>query len=60
VYERQRDGEPRLVNHGCTQYDGCSVPTIWCSHDDPAYSNTNHGWPCFATKAMHDFFTSLP
>jgi polyhydroxybutyrate depolymerase len=48
------------VNAGCVQYDGCTVPTVWCSHNDPAYSNTNHGWPCFATKAMYDFFASLP
>jgi len=48
------------VNNGCIRYDGCSAPTIWCSHNDPAYSNTNHGWPCFATKAMYDFFASVP
>jgi polyhydroxybutyrate depolymerase len=48
------------VNNGCVQYDGCMAPTVWCSHNDPAYSNTNHGWPCFATKAMYDFFASLP
>ncbi len=48
------------VADGCVQYDGCVVPTIWCSHNDPSYSNTNHGWPCFATKAMYEFFASLP
>ena len=48
------------VADGCIQYDGCMAPTIWCAHNDPAYSNTNHGWPCFATKAMYDFFTTLP
>jgi len=48
------------VNAGCVQYDGCTVPTVWCSHNDPSYSGTNHGWPCFATKAMYDFFASLP
>ena len=48
------------VNNGCVQYDGCMAPTVWCSHNDPNYSNTNHGWPCFATKAMYDFFASLP
>jgi hypothetical protein len=48
------------VDTGCVAYQGCSVPTVWCSHDDPQYSNTNHGWPCFATKAMYDFFTALP
>jgi hypothetical protein len=48
------------VNPGCVSYDGCMEPTVWCSHNDPQYSNTNHGWPCFATKAMADFFASLP
>ena len=48
------------VNPGCVSYDGCTEPTIWCSHNDPQYSNTNHGWPCFATKAMADFFAALP
>lgn len=49
----------KTVNDGCRQYDGCKAPTLWCSHDDPAYSNTNHGWPCFATKAIADFFATL-
>jgi len=48
------------VTPGCVSYDGCMEPTIWCSHNDPQYSNTNHGWPCFATKAMADFFAALP
>jgi polyhydroxybutyrate depolymerase len=48
------------VEPGCVSYAGCSEPTIWCSHNDPNYSSTNHGWPCFATKAMFDFFGSLP
>lgn len=48
------------VDPGCIQYDGCSVPTIWCSHNDPEYSNTSHGVPCFAVKAMYDFFTDMP
>ena len=50
----------KTVNDGCIQYDGCTVPTIWCSHDDPQYSNTSHGVPCFAVKAMYDFFAGLP
>lgn len=60
------DGAPecvsggKTVNDGCIQYSGCSVPTVWCSHDDPQYGNTSHGWPCFATAAMYDFFTNLP
>lgn len=49
-----------MVNPGCVVYQGCDEPTIWCSHNDPQYSNTNHGWPCFATRAMYDFFTDLP
>lgn len=48
------------VDPGCISYDGCTEPTVWCSHNDPQYSNTSHGWPCFATKAMFDFFQSLP
>ncbi|WP_437786788.1 alpha/beta hydrolase family esterase [Sorangium sp. So ce1097] len=50
----------RTVNPGCISYSGCSEPTIWCSHDDPAYSNTSHGVPCFAIRAMYDFFTNTP
>lgn len=50
----------KQVSDGCVRYDGCRAPTAWCSHDDPAYSGTNHGWPCFATAAMHAFFTALP
>ncbi|HEY6877677.1 MAG TPA: hypothetical protein VI299_06635 [Polyangiales bacterium] len=50
--------EGKTVADGCRQYAGCSATTIWCSHDDPAYTNTSHGWPCFATKAMLDFFAS--
>lgn len=47
------------VDPGCIQYDQCKVPTIWCSHNDPSYGNTNHGVPCFAVKSMVDFFKSL-
>jgi len=39
---------------------GCKAPTIWCSHDDPAYSGTMHGVPCFGMKAIYDFFEGLP
>ncbi|MEO8900296.1 MAG: hypothetical protein ABI488_01730 [Polyangiaceae bacterium] len=52
-------GHP-MVDPGCITYDGCSVPTIWCSHNDPSYSGTQHGVPCFAIKSMYDFFASLP
>jgi len=48
------------VDPGCVSYDGCSVPFIWCNNNDPNYSGTNHGWPCFANKAIFDFFRGLP
>ncbi len=51
-------GHP-AVDPGCIIYDGCSVPTIWCSHNDPSYSGTEHGVPCFAMKSMVDFFAGL-
>jgi predicted esterase len=51
-------GHP-VVDPGCIIYDGCAVPTIWCSHNDPSYSGTEHGVPCFAMKATYDFFASL-
>jgi hypothetical protein len=44
------------VDAGCKQFTGCSATTIWCSHNDPDYSGTYHGWPCFLTKAMAAFF----
>jgi poly(3-hydroxybutyrate) depolymerase len=50
----------KTVMNGCIQYDGCKTATVWCSHDDPQYSSTFHGWPCFATKTMSGFFASLP
>jgi polyhydroxybutyrate depolymerase len=50
----------RQVMNGCVQYDGCKVPTVWCSHNDPEYGTSFHGWPCFATKTMSDFFAALP
>jgi polyhydroxybutyrate depolymerase len=48
------------VDPGCIVYQDCDAPTVWCSHNDPQYSNTNHGWPCFATRAMYDFFEAQP
>lgn len=51
------DGNP--VTAGCRVYEDCSVPTIWCRHDDSAYSGTFHGIPCFYQQAMYDFFESL-
>jgi len=51
-------GHP-AVDPGCVIYDGCTVPTIWCSHNDPSYSGTEHGIPCFAIQSMYDFFATL-
>lgn len=51
------------VDPGCVSYQGCNEPTIWCSHNDEGYNSTDghyHGWPCFASNAMADFFLSLP
>jgi polyhydroxybutyrate depolymerase len=52
-----------VVMPGCVSYQGCTVPTVWCSHNDNGYNSTDgheHGWPCFASNAMADFFLSLP
>jgi polyhydroxybutyrate depolymerase len=53
----QSDGTQ--VDPGCVEYSGCTKPTVWCSHNDPAYSGTSHGVPCFAAQAMDLFFKSL-
>lgn len=47
------------VDPNCIQYDDCDVPTIWCSHNDPQYSGTGHGVPCFFAPAVDEFFKSL-
>jgi polyhydroxybutyrate depolymerase len=50
------------VTPGCVTYQGCMVPTLWCSHNDNGYNNTDgrqHGWPCFASRAIADFFMSM-
>jgi polyhydroxybutyrate depolymerase len=55
--------DQKPVNPGCISYQGCSKPTIWCSHNDNVYNLTDgheHGWPCFANNAIADFFLSLP
>lgn len=48
------------VDPGCVRYVGCAAPTLFCQHDDPNYvengSPTNHGWPCFATQQIFEFF----
>lgn len=45
----------------CVLYDGCDADYLvqWCTHDEPTYSDTNHGWPSFATAAIDTFFQSL-
>jgi hypothetical protein len=51
------------VMPGCVTYQNCVAPSVWCSHDDNGYNNTDgrqHGWPCFASNAIADFFMSLP
>lgn len=52
-------GGGATVAPGCVSYAGCTVPTIWCSHNDPFYSGTMHGVPCFGMKAMSDFFQTF-
>jgi poly(3-hydroxybutyrate) depolymerase len=55
------DNQP--VSPGCVSFQGCSQPTVWCSHNDNSYNTTDgnmHGWPCVASAAMASFFTSLP
>ncbi len=47
------------VDPGCKIYDDCSVPTIWCAHNDPNYGGTQHGVPCFGVKSIYDFFKTL-
>jgi polyhydroxybutyrate depolymerase len=51
------------VTPGCVTYQSCMAPTVWCSHNDNGYNGTDghqHGWPCFASNAIADFFMSLP
>jgi poly(3-hydroxybutyrate) depolymerase len=51
------------VKPGCVGYQGCTQPTVWCSHNDNGYNASDgnqHGWPCFASNAMADFFLGLP
>jgi polyhydroxybutyrate depolymerase len=50
----------------CVAYDGCApgFPVQWCEHQEPEYFDngvaTNHGWPSFASRAVNQFFQSLP
>lgn len=50
------------VTPGCVSFDSCTVPTVWCSHNDNGYNNSDgrqHGWPCFASAAIAEFFVGL-
>lgn len=47
------------IDPGCVEYDDCSARTVFCNHDDPQYGTSNHGVPCFASKAMFDFFDTF-
>lgn len=54
--------DQKPVTPGCITYQGCTKPTIWCSHNDNGYNLTDgheHGWPCFASNAIADFFLGL-
>jgi polyhydroxybutyrate depolymerase len=46
----------------CRAYTACEagLPVVWCTHDEPTYEDTNHGWPSFASRALEDFLFSLP
>jgi poly(3-hydroxybutyrate) depolymerase len=51
------------VTPGCVTYQGCKASTIWCSHNDNGYNNSDgrqHGWPCFASAAIAEFFLGQP
>jgi poly(3-hydroxybutyrate) depolymerase len=45
----------------CVMFQGCDpgTPVYWCQHEDPNYSNTNHGWPAFAPKFLYSLFSQL-
>jgi hypothetical protein len=52
----------KSVTPGCVTYEGCMAPSVWCSHNDNGYNNTDgrqHGWPCFASAAIAEFFLGL-
>jgi poly(3-hydroxybutyrate) depolymerase len=52
----------------CVTHQGCDagLPVQWCQHTEPTYTDantgqtTNHGWPSFASRAINEFFFSLP
>lgn len=43
----------------CVEFQGCDAgfPVIWCNHNDPNYSDTNHGWPAFAAPFLTEHFS---
>lgn len=43
----------------CVLFDDCDdgYPVYWCQHQDPEYSNTNHGWPRFAGRMIYETFS---
>lgn len=45
----------------CVAYQGCEAnrPVYWCSHLDPQYGTTNHGWPSFAGKFLYELFSKI-
>lgn len=58
AFEPMDTGCPSSVHPGCLEYTGCDAATQFCNHDDPQYSGTNHGVPCFAPTVVFDFFES--
>jgi polyhydroxybutyrate depolymerase len=46
---------------GCMSYAGCqpNLPVEWCTHAEPTYQDTNHGWPSFASAEIGRFFGTL-
>jgi len=57
------DFDNKPVDPGCIIYAGSTEKTVWCRHNDNTYNLTDghmHGWPCFASDAIADFFLSLP
>jgi polyhydroxybutyrate depolymerase len=45
----------------CVKFEGCDAgfDTYWCSHADPEYNNTNHGWPHFAAEMLVETWARL-
>ena len=43
------------------RYSGCAAdtPVEWCTHAEPTYQDTNHGWPSTASAEIARFFGTL-